>query len=111
MSNTIKEDKMTPVVIDFTQRNSIDESWLKMFGEQIKMILKAMFGGIDIPLRVKGSSSDVRAFVTAMGREKRYIEALRQYGLDNPRTYRSKAELAKSTAEFQRKTGIKWPYK
>ena len=111
MSNTIKEDKLASIEIDLTQRSSIDESWLRMFGENIKSILKAMFGNISLPVRVKGVASDVRAFTKALGSEKRYISTLREFGLDNPRTYRTRASLDKAAAEFQRKTGIAWPFK
>ena len=38
MDNTIKEDVMTPIVIDLTQKNELDESWLRMFGENVKGI-------------------------------------------------------------------------
>ena len=111
MENTIKEDKIAPIIIDLTQSNNIDESWLRMFGENIKGILKAMFGGLSIPVQVKGSSSAVKSFVGALGGEKNYISTLKRHGLDNPRTYRSRAELSRATSQFERSTGIKWPFK
>ena len=111
MDNTIKEDKIAPIVIDLTQRNNIDESWLRMFGENIKGILKAMFGGISVPVQVKGSSRDIKSFIGALGGEKKYISTLKRYGLDNPRTYRSRADLDRATSQFERSTGITWPFK
>tara|TARA_Y100000310_G_scaffold109415_1_gene107872 strand:- start:837 stop:1172 length:336 start_codon:yes stop_codon:yes gene_type:complete len=111
MPNTIKEDKMAPIVIDFTQKEMIDESWLRMFGENIKGILKAMFGGLAIPVQVKGSTNDIRSFVEALKKEKSWIESSKRYGISGPRTVRTKAELDKAASEFQRATGIKWPFK
>ena len=111
MENTIQEDKLAPIVIDLTQKNNIDESWLRMFGENIKKILKSMFGGLNIPVEVRGSSSDIKSFISSLAGERNYISTLRKYGLDNPRTYRSKAGLAKATSQFERNTGIKWPFK
>tara|TARA_R100001129_G_scaffold33750_2_gene22824 strand:+ start:199 stop:534 length:336 start_codon:yes stop_codon:yes gene_type:complete len=111
MDNTIKEDMMTPIVIDLTQKNELDESWLRMFGENIKGILKAIFGNVSIPMQVKGSQSDVRSFVRALHGEKKFISTLKRYGLDNPRTYRSRASLNQATSAFERQTGIKWPFK
>jgi len=111
VENTIQEDKLAPIVIDLTQKNNIDESWLRMFGENIKGILKAMFGNVSFPVQVKGTSSDVRSFTRALGGERNYISALEKYGLDNPRTFRSKSELTKATSQFERDTGIKWPFK
>ena len=111
MNDTIKEDKIAPIVIDLTQKNELDESWLLMFGQQIKGILKAMFGNVSIPVQVRGSRSDVDSFVGALGGEKKFISTLKRYGLDNPRTYRSKASLASATSKFERQTGIKWPFR
>jgi len=111
VDNTIKEDKLAPIVIDLAQGNNIDESWLRMFGENIKGILKAMFGNISIPVQVKGSPSSVNSFTRALGSEKNYITTLRKYGLDNPRTYRSRSKLSSATSQFERDTGIKWPFK
>ena len=111
MDNTIKEDMMAPVVIDLTQKNELDESWLRMFGENIKGILKAMFGNVSIPLQIKGSRTDVNSFVNAMHRERDFISTLKRYGLDNPRTYKSRANLNQATSAFERQTGIKWPFK
>ena len=111
MMNMVQEDKMAPIVIDLTQKTELDESWLRMFGENIKGILKAIFGNVSIPLQVRGSSTDVRAFVNALGGEKKYISTLKRYGLDNPRTYKSRANLNRATSDFERQTGIKWPFK
>ena len=111
MSDTIQEDKIAPIVIDFTKKDVIDESWLRMFGENIKGILKAMFGGAAIPVQVKGTSNDITSFVEALKKEKSWVERINKYGSSNPRSIRSKAELDKAAAEFQRATGIKWPFK
>ena len=73
MMNMVQEDKMAPIVIDLTQKAELDESWLRMFGENIKGILKAIFGNVSIPLQIKGSQSDVNSFVRALGGEKKYI--------------------------------------
>ena len=111
MDNTIKEDVMTPIVIYLTQKNELDESWLRMFGENVKGIFKAMFGNVSIPLQINGSKTDVNSFVNAMHKERNFISTLKRYGLDNPRTYRSRANLNQATSAFERQTGIKWPFK
>ena len=111
MKDTIQEDKLAPIVIDLTQRDKIDESWLRMFGGVVKGILSAMFGGTSIPVQVRGSSSDLKAFIGALGGEKSYITTLKKYGLYNPRTFKSKSSLNKSVSKFERATGIKWPFK
>ena len=111
MANTIKEDKIAPIIIDFSQKDMIDESWLRMFGENVKGILKAMFGDISIPVHVTGTKSDVSSFVNSLRQEKRYMEAVNKFSLSNPRTYRYKADLDRAAAQFERDTGIQWPFK
>jgi len=103
-----------PRIIDLTAAKSgeLNESWLTMFGSAIKLVLQRMFGeDIGIPIQIKGSPSDVAAFANTVKNEKRYMEALRDYGLNNPRTYRSKAQLVSSVSKFERATGLKWPFK
>ena len=93
----INEDKISPIVIDFKQmrESRIDESFLAAFGNQIKYILKRMFsstgrfGGV----RVKGTRSEIDAFTKAVTSEKKYIEAIKKYGLDDPRVVSNKSKL------------------
>ena len=109
----LKEDKLTEVVIDLDKlkKNKLNESWLAMFGFHIKTILNRMFGGPQIPITVKGKPEEVNAFARAIGSEKKYVEMAKEYGLDDPRTYKSKSLLKKATNAFERVTGIKWPFK
>ena len=109
----LNEDKLVEIVIDFNEirKNEMNESFLAMFGGWVEHILKAMFGGLNIPVNVRGSDREVQAFATALGREKRYIDVAKRYGLDHASTYRSKAQLDAAAKNFQRETGIKWPFK
>lgn len=91
----------------------LNESFLRMYGTVIELILKQMFG---IPVfgsssSIKGKPADVKAFARAVGNEKKYIEIARKHGLDNPRTYEQKSKLNKAVKAFETKTGIKWPFK
>lgn len=96
------------VIIDLTHE-TLDESWLRMFGTGVTSILNAMFGGNKIPVTVRGNKSEIAAFSKTLGKEKRYMDAYQKYGLDNPNTYRSKFQLTKAVKDFERKTGITWP--
>lgn len=91
----------------------LNESFLRMYGTVVELILKQMFG---LPVfsgssSIRGKPADVKAFARAIGNEKKYIETAKQYGLDNPRTYNQKDKLKKAVAAFELKTGIKWPFK
>lgn len=98
------------VVIDLTSE-TLDESWLRMFGTGISAILNAMFGGSTIPVTVKGSRQEVQSFAKTLSKEKKYMDNYRRFGLDNPKTYKSKFQLNKAVKDFERKTGITWPFK
>lgn len=106
----MNDKELTEIEIDLSG-DRLNESFLRMFGSGIKSILKRMFGGSAIPVTVKGNTSDVKSFARAIGSEKRYMENWRRYGLDNPKTYKSKYKLDKAVKDFTRKTGIQWPFK
>ena len=84
---------------------------LQQMGSAIKMIMRQMFGGSSVPVTVRGSRGDVKSFARTIGREKRYMDAYSKFGLNDPRTYKSKFKLNKSVRDFERKTKLKWPFK
>ena len=82
-----------------------------MFGGWVEKILDSMFGGYVLPAQIKGSKKDVESFAKAIGGEKSYIDAVRRYGLDHPTTYKSQAKLNNAIKNFERDTGITWPFR
>ena len=112
-SSIIKEDKLTEIVINFAElrKNQVNESVLSMFGGWIEHILQSMFGGPALPLRVVGSRREVNSFARTIGREKRYIDSARKHGLDHPMTYKNKSKLDVAVKNFEKDTGLKWPFK
>jgi hypothetical protein len=106
-------DDLIEIVIDFEElkKQELNESFLAMFGGWVEQILGSIFTGRSLPLAVKGSSRDVKSFAKALGGEKDYIEAARQYGLDHPTTYKNKAKLNNAIKGFEKDTGLKWPFK
>jgi hypothetical protein len=113
MSEELREDKLTEIVIDFNEvrEQGINESWLRMFGSWTKSILRTMFGDLELPVKVVGTKSEVESFARALGGEKNYISAISRYGLDDRRTYQSKAKLDSAIRGFEGTTGIKWPFR
>ena len=105
---------LTPIVIDLEELKSgrlTEFNVLQQLGSAIKLIMGQMFGGSAIPVTVRGSRSDVKSFAGTIGREKKYMDAYRKYGLNDPRTYKSRFKLNKSVRDFERKTKLKWPFK
>ena len=115
--NNDDNKELTPIIIDFEQLKNKDGQVNEvfnqqlMFGTSIKMMLQAMFGGLSMPVRVRGTQSEVESFMSALSREKKYIDTAKRYGLTDPRVVKSKGKLAAAANKFFRKTGIKWPFK
>jgi hypothetical protein len=106
LTTTFKEEH----VLDLSKGKQLDESFARQFGWLIKKILERMFGMSSVPVRVKGSKEQIGALSRALAGEKEYLTKMRDLGLDNPQTYRSKAKLKTAVDKFERATGIKWPF-
>jgi hypothetical protein len=108
-------DKDLQVVeIDLTaaQKGEVTESWLGMFGANVKWLMRSMFGSnTAVPVKVKGNKSQISDFAKALGGEKKYIKTAAKYGLDDPRAYKDKFSLRKKIRKFESSTGLKWPFK
>ena len=114
----LNEDKLDNVVIDFAELrdNQLNESFLAAFGNWVKLILNRTFGQgkgsfLGPSVKVRGTKAEVNAFAKALGGEKKYIEAVRKHGLDDPKVTSNKAKLNKAVKAFEKTTGIKWPFK
>ena len=116
LENALNEEKIVEIEIDLEELkgNQLNESFLSMFGGAIKLILDRMFSP---PHKyrnwytVRGSRKDVTSFARTLGNEKKYLEAVEKYGLDNPQTFKSKRALDKAVLGFEKDTGLKWPFK
>lgn len=114
----LNEDKLDNIVVDFAElrNNQLNESFLAAFGNWVKLILNRTFGQgkgsfLGPSVKVRGTKAEVSAFAKALGGEKKYIEAVRKHGLDDPKVTSNKAKLTKAVKAFERTTGIKWPFK
>ena len=101
------------ILIDLNKlkENSLNESYVRMYGNWIKMILGALLGNFSIPVTVKGSEKDVMAFAAALNSETKYLKAAQKYGLTDNRTYSVKSTLDNSVKKFEKETGLIWPFK
>lgn len=110
--NELNEDKLEEIVIDFghLRQPELRESFLRSFGFMVKSLLGHMFDDKHTNAVVRGTPGELRAFARAMGSESDYLRKLRDFGLDSPRSVRSKSVLKRRVGEFERKTGLKWPF-
>jgi hypothetical protein len=111
--NRFAGKNLNEIKVDLNElkKHKLDESFLRMFGAWIKYILNSMFGGFDIPVSVTGNKREVEAFGRAVAGEKKYIDSAKRYGLNHATTYKNKAVLDTATKNFERETGLKWPFK
>lgn len=109
----LNENEISPLEIDLGagKRGEVNEIFLQSFGWIVKSILRSMFGGSSIPVNIKGSREEISSFAKTLGREKKYMKAVAKYGLNDPRIYKDKYKLRKAVANFERTTGIKYPFK
>ena len=91
-------------VFDFNsiEDGTLNENMMKVFGAWIQYLLEKMFKGAKIP---------VRRFSNALVHEKRYMNAIKKYGLDSPMTYKSRHRLDVAIKRFEKEVGITWPLK
>lgn len=90
----------------------LDESIFNFLSFWVGQTLKVLLGDISLalPVKIKGTPAEVKSFVNTLSKEKSYVEAYRQYGLDDPKTFRSKSRVRTAVFDFERKTGLKWPF-
>lgn len=101
------------VSININFDDQVNESFLRMFGTAVQMILRRMFGQ-DVyipPISITGDHKQVETFAKALAGERKYFDSYVKYGLNDPRTYRNKYELQSAVSNFESATGIKWPFK
>jgi hypothetical protein len=106
-------EDVVPIVIDLGMARSkqLDESWMYMLGGWIETLLGGLFGLNNIPATIKGTKQEIESFAKTMQGEKKYIESWHQYGLDDARTHGSKVKLDSAIKNFEKVTGIKYPFK
>ena len=107
------EQEFENFVFDFNsvENGELNENMMNVFGAWIQYLLEKMFKGAKVPVRVRGDKIQMMRFSNALIHEKRYLNAIKKYGLDNPMTYRSRHKLDVSIARFEKEVGINWPLK
>jgi len=107
----LNEEQMEQIVFDLgaARKDQLNENILHVFAAWIEYLLSKMYKGRRIPVRVRGNRIEVERFTDALVNEKRYMDYIKKYGLDNPMTYNQKAKLDVAIRRFEREAGIQWP--
>ena len=115
------------------KKQLLRESFLKMFGEWNKTLLKYMYGKDvkmmaklkepkltdlvtedeeqELKFTIKGSRKDVKAYADAIVSEKSYLDAYVEFGKDHFQTVKRREILNQAVGTFEKTTGIMWPFK
>lgn len=100
-----------PIILDFTKINEgLAEEGAKLKGALMQLLgLDDYFKLFPTPSMIRGTSSQVSSFYNATVNEKKYMNAVEKYGLNNPATFSSKDKLLRSIRDFEKETGMRWP--
>ena len=109
----LTEDQLKEIVFDLgaARKGQLDENILHVFAAWIEYLLSKMYKGRRIPLKVRGNRIEVQRFTDALVNEKRYMDYIKKYGLDDPMTYKQKSKLNVAIKRFEREAKINWPIK
>ena len=120
------------VVVDFRKENillneagilSALGSWTKtilkhMYGKDVKMVGNVSVDSITNLIKedyepnfiIRGRFRDVKAYASAIVKEKDYLDAYVEFGKEHMQTVKAREYLRSAVAEFESATGLKWPF-
>ena len=109
----LTEDQLKEIVFDLgaARKGQLDENILHVFAAWLEHLLSKMYKGRRIPVKVRGNRIEVTRFTDALVNEKRYMDYIKKYGLDDPMTYKQKSKLNVAIKRFEREAKINWPIK
>jgi len=100
------------IVIDLSDA-SLNEAYIfSDFSKKVNYLLQDLYyAGIDIPVSIQGTSDQIESFYQALRGEKRYMDSYMKHGLSDGRTLNDRHRLMGAVADFERETGLRWPFK
>ena len=115
------------MIIDFTKKQLLLETWSEMLGSWSKTLLRYMYGddvkivanvtgvmkeedGQPAKFVIRGRYKDVQSYAQALAAEKNYLDAYVQYGPDSPQAVKTRELLRQAVERFEYNTQLKWPF-
>tara|TARA_R110002110_G_scaffold17779_4_gene75477 strand:+ start:101 stop:421 length:321 start_codon:yes stop_codon:yes gene_type:complete len=91
---------------------TLNEVYFSQFAGKVQQMLLDLYaGGMNVPVSLIGTSKQVESFMTALSKEKRYMDSYMRHGLDKGPTMVSKSQLDTAVSQFEYETGLRWPFK
>ena len=107
----MNKEMIFEIDLGMVRKKTLNETSFGMFGAYVEAILSGFMGGNFPTGMLRGTGSEIDAFIRSLKGEKNYIDAYQRYGLNDPKTFASERRLNRAIENFQRETGIKWPVK
>tara|TARA_Y100000310_G_scaffold59894_1_gene55289 strand:+ start:391 stop:717 length:327 start_codon:yes stop_codon:yes gene_type:complete len=107
-------EELQPIIINLNHKdkNKISEAVGYKIASDFSILMRMLFGGApSVPVTIRGTPGQVASFGSALGKEKKYMDAYVKHGLNDPKTLRSKHLLARAVEKFERATGLRWPFR
>jgi len=115
------------MIIDFSNKKLLKESYMEALGAWSKTLLKWMYGD-DVQMVanlneddeevvqgpkfiIRGKHRDVKSYADAIVSEKNYLDAYSQHGKDHLQTAKARERLNTAVRKFEATTGLLWPFK
>ena len=112
------------LVIDLERAKvTLNETWNEMLGSWTKTLLKYMYGS-DVNVvanlneeesttkfKIMGKYQDVKSYSKAVAAQKEFLDAYKEFGSEHPQTTKKREELRADVSNFERLTGLSWPFK
>ena len=97
------------MIIDFTNKKLLTESWMRAMASWDKTFLKYLEDNT-LKFIIRGEQKDVQAYAKAIMAEKEDLDAYIQFGEDHFQSKKKKALLDQAVSYFEQTTGIRWPF-
>jgi hypothetical protein len=99
------------IIIDLNSK-MLNEKLYTQFSYKVNRLLLDLFdSGIEISPTIRGTQAQIESFFKALRGEKRYMDSYINNGLSDSRTMMNKRDLERAVSNFERETGLRWPFK
>lgn len=100
--------------LNLNHKNSarLTEDVYSDFSNDVYFLMQSLYGGRapDLKVSMTGNQGQIMAFMTALQREKRYMDSFMRHGLNNSQTMTSRSQLQRAVERFEFETGLRWPF-
>ena len=100
------------IKLNYKTNTCLTEDVYSNFSNDVYFLMQSLYAGRapNMQVALRGNQGQIMAFMTALQREKRYMDAFMKHGLNNAQTMTSRAQLQNAVEKFEFETGLRWPF-